>query len=116
MSVATLAAANGLSRRARVPKGRVLVIPGRNREVVRYASTRVGKRGHGSRTEVASRSRSKAPGRRAAARHYQVRTGDTLYRIAVKHGTTVATLLAVNSLPSQVKIRPGDRLKIPRSR
>ncbi len=116
VSVATLAATNGLSRRARVPKGRVLVIPGRHREVVRYASTRVGKRGHRSRTEVASRSHSKAPGRRASARHYQVRTGDTLYRIAAKHGTTVATLLAVNSLPSRVKIRPGDRLKIPRSR
>jgi peptidoglycan lytic transglycosylase D len=116
VSVATLAATNGLSRRARVPRGRVLVIPGRSPQAVRYASVRHGKKGHASRTLVASKSRSKPAGRRAAARHYQVRTGDTLYRIAVKHGTTVATLLAVNSLPSRVKIRPGDRLKIPRSR
>ena len=116
VSVATLAATNGLSRRARVPRGRVLVIPGRSPEAVRYASVRRGKKGHPSRALVASKTRPKPAGRRAAARHYQVRTGDTLYRIAVKHGTTVATLLAVNSLPSRVKIRPGDRLKIPRSR
>ena len=116
VSVATLAVTNGLSRRARVPRGRVLVIPGRSREAVRYASVRHGKKGHASRTLVASKPRPKPAGRRAAAKHYEVRTGDTLYRIAVRHGTTVATLLAVNSLPSRVKIRPGDRLKIPRSR
>jgi membrane-bound lytic murein transglycosylase D len=114
VSVATLAAMNGLSRRARVPKGRVLVIPGRFREATRYASVRHGK-GH-ARTLVASKSRPKPVGRRAAAKHYQVRMGDTLYRIAAQHGTTVATLLAVNSLPSRVKIRPGDRLRIPRIR
>jgi LysM repeat protein len=107
---------NGLSRRARVPKGRVLVIPGRSGEPVRYASARSGKSGRGSRVLVASKSRPKVAGRRTAAKHYQVRTGDTLYQIAARHGTTVATLLAVNSLPSRVKIRPGDRLKIPRIR
>jgi membrane-bound lytic murein transglycosylase D len=113
VAVATLAATNGLSRRARVPKGRVLVIPGRTREAVRYASVGRGKRGHGSRILVASKSGPKPVGRRAPAKHYQVRTGDTLYRIALRHGTTVATLLAVNSLPTRAKIRPGDRLKIP---
>lgn len=116
VSVATLAATNGLSRRARVPKGRVLVIPGRTREAVRYASVHNGKRGRVARTLVASKSRPTPAAQRAAAKHYQVRTGDTLYRIALRHGTTVATLLAVNSLPSRVKIRPGDRLKIPSSR
>ena len=43
---------------------------------------------------------------------YKVRTGDTLYRIAVRHGVTVAEILAVNSLGG-VSIRPGDTLKIP---
>jgi len=56
------------------------------------------------------------PARRAAAKHYQVRTGDTLYRIAVRHGTTVAQILALNALPSWARIRPGDRIKIPGSR
>ena len=114
VSIATLASTNGLSRRARVPRGRVLVIPGRTGEAVRYASVGRGKRG--KETRIAAASRSRQAGRRAVAKHYQVRTGDTLYRIAVRHGTTVATLLAFNSLPSRVKIRPGDRIKIPRSR
>jgi membrane-bound lytic murein transglycosylase D len=116
VSVASLASANGLSRRARVPRGRVLVVPGHGRSEVRYASVRKGRKIHGEKTVVASRSRTKQPARRAQARHYQVRTGDTLYRIAVKHGTTVARILAVNSLPSWTKIRPGDRIRIPQSR
>ncbi len=115
VSIATLASANGLSRRARLTKGRVLVIPGRHREEARYASVRKGKKGPGSKAVVASRSGPKKT-QRGAARHYQVRSGDTLYRIAVKHGTTVARILAVNSLPSWAKIRPGDRLKIPSAR
>jgi membrane-bound lytic murein transglycosylase D len=114
VSVATLAATNGLSRRARVPKGKVLVIPGRARQEVRYASVSKG-RNQRSKNAVASRSRGRGA-KRAVAAHYKVRTGDTLYRIALRHGTTVATLLAVNSLPSRAKIRPGDRLKIPSSR
>ena len=117
VSVSAIASANSLPRHGRVARGRVLVIPGRFREErVRTASLRKGKRGHAERAIVASRSRTRPGARRAAAKHYEVRTGDTLFQIALRHGTTVATLLAVNSLPSRVKIRPGDRLKIPRIR
>jgi membrane-bound lytic murein transglycosylase D len=41
-----------------------------------------------------------------------VRSGDTLYQIALRHGTTVAEILAINGLGGGV-IKPGDRLKIP---
>jgi membrane-bound lytic murein transglycosylase D len=116
VSLAALAAANGISRRARVSKGRLLVIPGRARPEVRYASVRKTRKGRAAQTVVLSRAQSKSIGRRAAAPHYKVRSGDTLYRIAVKHGTTVARILAVNSLPSWAKIRPGDRIKIPSTR
>ncbi|HEY6067038.1 MAG TPA: transglycosylase SLT domain-containing protein, partial [Thermoanaerobaculia bacterium] len=115
VSVASLASANGLSRRARVPRGRVLVVPGRAAPEVRYASVRKGRRVRGEKTVVASRGRTKMPARRAQGHHYQVRTGDTLYRIAVKHGTTVARILAVNSLPAWAKIRPGDKIRIPQT-
>jgi LysM repeat protein len=47
---------------------------------------------------------------------YRVRRGDTLYRIALRHGTTVARILAINSLPAPTSIKPGDRLKIPHAR
>jgi LysM repeat protein len=89
------------------------VIPGRHRESVQYASVKKPKKGRADKVLVASRSKGKTPARRANSRHYKVRTGDTLYRIALKHGTTVASLLAINSLPSRTTIRPGDRLKIP---
>jgi len=99
----TLAAANGLSVRARLKKGRVVVIPGR--EVVRVASQRQ-KKARAQKTLVASAEDSSKP------QSYRVRGGDTLYRIAIRHRTTVAELLAVNSLSDSL-IRPGDRLKIP---
>jgi membrane-bound lytic murein transglycosylase D len=116
VSVASLASANGLARRSRVARGRILLVPGRYRAEIRYASVRKGRRGKAfvEKTMVASRSVAKPPVRQG--KHYQVRTGDTLYRIAVKHGTTVARILAVNSLPSWAKIRPGDRIRIPAAR
>jgi peptidoglycan lytic transglycosylase D len=115
VSAAALASANGLSRRSRVSRGRALVIPGRFRAETRYASASRGRKARGATTIAASRPTAKAPVRRPA-KHYQVRSGDTLYRIAVKHGTTVARILAVNSLPSWAKIRPGDRIRIPAAR
>ena len=42
---------------------------------------------------------------------YTVATGDSLYEIAKKHGTTVELLKTVNALKSDV-IHPGDSLKV----
>ncbi len=42
-----------------------------------------------------------------------MKSGDTLYQIALRHGTTVAEILAVNGLGGSGLIKPGDRLKIP---
>ncbi len=57
---------------------------------------------------------SETPAAKAASTHksYRVQNGDTLYRIAIKHGVTVAEILAINSLGG-ASIRPGDKLKIP---
>jgi len=104
VSPSRLAAANGLSVRAKLRKGRVVLIPGR--EVVRVASKRRPK-GH-AQDQVAAAARPEA----SRPQSYRVRGGDTLYRIAIRHRTTVAELLAVNNL-ADVTIRPGDRLKIP---
>jgi len=115
VSIASLASANSLSRKARLKRGRVLVIPGGQRASVQHASVKKGKKGKPEKTLVASRAKGKgkAASRRTSSRHYKVRTGDTLYRIALRHGTTVASILSINSLPSRTTIRPGDRLKIP---
>jgi hypothetical protein len=49
-----------------------------------------------------------------AVTRYEVRSGDSLWNIARKHGTTVAQLRAKNALGSN-RIRPGQLLEVPTS-
>ena len=100
----TLASVNSLSPKARLKRGNVVLIP--RAEAVRVA-VKAGKRGKKARPVVSSRERTKVAS-------YRVRGGDTLYRIALRHGTTVALLMTANSLTSPGSIHPGDRLRIPK--
>lgn len=95
--VSAVASVNALSTRSRVSRGQEILIPAKVAAVTKKGTT-------SSRARVA----------RASAPHksYKVRSGDTLYQIALRHGTTVAKILAINGLGGAV-IRPGDRLKIP---
>ena len=108
VSVATLADVNSLSPKTKLARGRVILIP--RPEVVRI-SGKIAAKGKVKKTRVAHVAAA-APAPRPAS--YRVRGGDTLYRIALRHGTTVAILMAANSLSSPSTIRPGDKLKIPR--
>lgn len=47
-------------------------------------------------------------------RMYRVKNGDTLYAIAVQHGTTAAALKQVNHIPNPNLLYPGQMIKIPR--
>ncbi|MEO5966365.1 MAG: LysM domain-containing protein [Candidatus Limnocylindrales bacterium] len=49
----------------------------------------------------------------AATRRYRVRVGDTLSSIAVRYGTTVKVLSALNNLPDPRLIHVGQVLRIP---
>jgi len=128
VTAASLAAANSLRGNGKLSRGRLVLIP-RPEPVVRVAShARRNKKG--SVVIVASHVRKNGKMRPAPAvkeiktarvqvkqaRNYKVRGGDTLYRIALKHGTTVANLLAFNSLAAPAAIKPGDTLKIPAAR
>ena len=70
------------------------------------------KKSKSSPTKIAQASNSSASKKAPAHQSYRVRSGDTLYRIAVEHGVTVAEILAINSVGG-VGIHPGDLLKIP---
>ena len=45
----------------------------------------------------------------------QVRKGDTLWDIARAHGVSLTALLSANGLSKRSMIRPGDRIRVPRS-
>jgi LysM repeat protein len=46
---------------------------------------------------------------------YTVKSGDTLYRIAINHRVTIAALMAANGITNPNLIRPGQTLVIPTS-
>lgn len=49
---------------------------------------------------------------RAASSTYRVRKGDSLSKIASRHGTTVANLCRLNGIKSNAKLSIGQRLKL----
>jgi phosphate transport system substrate-binding protein len=80
-------------------------------EKVAAAKTSKGKtpaKAKAPKAQTAQASTKEAPGPKS----YRVRSGDTLYQIALRHGVSVAEILAVNSLGGAA-IKPGDKLKIP---
>ncbi len=46
------------------------------------------------------------------AKYYKVRKGDTLGRIASKHGTSVKTLCRINGINARKVLRPGIRIRV----
>jgi len=101
VTVASLAEANSLNPRAKLSKGQEIVIP------VKVAAA--------PKTSKASAAK-KAPARNADAAEatsYRVKSGDTLYRIALRHGVTVAEILAVNGLGGTPSLKAGDQIAIP---
>lgn len=112
VTAASLATTNSLRPGVKLARGRVVLIP-KPEPSVRVAShSRKKDRAH---VQQAVKQTKPAPGHAQTkqARNYKVRGGDTLYRIALKHGTTVAQLLAFNGLAAPSLIKPGDTLRIP---
>lgn len=92
LTVAKLASANGLSRRARLKVGQRLTIPGKaanstdNRKVRMIALSRS---------------------------NYVVKRGDSLWSVAKRYHTTVATLAKANGVSSRSTLKIGQKLYIP---
>jgi membrane-bound lytic murein transglycosylase D len=109
VSTSSLAAANGLSTRARLQRGRVLLVPQKERVVA--ASSK--KKSSPSRPSTSRAAAAPAKGAGSSTpTSYKVRGGDTLYDIARRHGTTVQRIQNANGLDG-TEIRAGQRLTIP---
>lgn len=101
VSVTAIASANSLSPRSKVARGQEILIP--QKAASAGARKTAGKKGAVKAADAS------AP----AATSYRVRSGDTLYRIAVRHGVTVAEILAINGLGGTPSLRAGDKITIP---
>jgi membrane-bound lytic murein transglycosylase D len=99
VSVAALASANSLNPRARVAKGQEIMVPQKTASVTK--ASKMPKKTAAPAAES------------AAAKSYRVKSGDTLYRIALRHGVTVAEILAVNGLGGTPSLKAGDKISIP---
>lgn len=93
-TVRAIVAANGLSSRALIRIGQVLVIP--------------------DGSAASATAAPPAPGQAGPSAH-TVRAGDTVSELAQRHGTSVGAIVAANGLDSRALIRIGQRLTIPRS-
>ncbi len=103
VSVARLATANSLSSKSKVSRGQEILVP---QKVAAVSAGAPGKKGSAARASKPAKTQD------AASKSYKVKNGDTLYRIALRHGVSVAEILAINGLGGG-SIKPGDKLKIP---
>jgi membrane-bound lytic murein transglycosylase D len=103
VTVSALASANSLNPRSKVSKGQEIMVP------VKVAAAPRPSKGKASGTKKASTKTADA----AEAKSYRVKSGDTLYRIALRHGVTVAEILAINGLGGVPSLKAGDRISIP---
>jgi len=104
-----VAAMNGVSERTTLFPGQKLRVPVQALETPgRSAAQR-----RAAAAEIPSSSRSDAPAQEGAQKvAYRVRSGDNLYRIAQRYGTTVENLCTWNGLRKSAAIYPGDMLTI----
>jgi 5'-nucleotidase/UDP-sugar diphosphatase len=71
----------------------------------------VSKAAGGARKAEVETNRAAAP--EGSGKYYEVRSGDSLYKIAKKHGTTVDELVKLNNLKDAKHIYPGRKLLLP---
>lgn len=101
-SVSALANANGIANPALIYAGQRLIIPGTSSPEPTATPE-----------APASPETPASPEAPETTQEYVVQRGDTLYRIAVRFGTTIGALARLNNLSNTNLIIPGQRLLIP---
>ncbi|MBV7484279.1 LysM peptidoglycan-binding domain-containing protein [Bordetella sp. BOR01] len=110
VSEAELRRANDISGRRKVASGSTLLVPGSGQGGVQLASLETppgALESAPSRTAPATRN-----SRRANVRTHKVQSGDTLFGLARRYGTSVDALRALNNLKSS-NLKIGSQLRVP---
>ncbi len=92
-----ISAANGLDRKATIFVGQTLLIP------------------TGTPKLAAPKAAAHAKASARTATH-TVKVGDTVWKIAQSHGTSIAAIVTANRLDSRATIHVGEKLKVPGSK
>jgi membrane-bound lytic murein transglycosylase D len=119
MSAAALARYNGIRNVNRVRVGQAIQIPGRGQA---KGTTRLAARPAAVEPRVATKEVERSaytvpsvtdPPRRSAQRSHKVRSGESAFVIAQRHGVSLDALLRANGLRKTAKLKVGQNLVIP---
>ena len=98
VSVATIKEANNLTKET-IIVGQQLIIPVEEAPVVDVEPLTVESRVDEAKGDLVV---------------YKIRKGDSLWRIAQIHGTTIERIVELNGIPRNARLRPGQELLIPK--
>lgn len=101
LTVAALADLNGIPAHTRIQTGDTISVPA-DEKVSKKTSAKAEKQSANS--DVAEKQNTT---------DYKVKSGETLARIAARHGLTVVALADLNSIPSNTKVQAGDTISVP---
>ena len=101
LTVAALADLNGIPAHTRIQTGDTISVPAEEK-VSKKSSSKAEKQSANS--DVADK---------PTTTDYKVKSGETLARIAARHGLTVVALADLNSIPANTKVQAGDTISVP---
>lgn len=101
LTAAALADLNGIPAQTRIQTGDTISVPAEGK-VSKKTSAKAEK-------QLANSDAAEKP----TTTDYKVKSGETLARIAARHGLTVIALADLNSIPANTKVQAGDTISVP---
>ncbi|GAC1605780.1 MAG: hypothetical protein NVS3B3_04300 [Aquirhabdus sp.] len=105
MTVAALADLNGIPTQTKIQTGDTISVPTEEKSVQKSSKK--------LSANAEKQSADSDSSDKVATTEYKVKSGETLARIAARHGLTVVALADLNSIPSDTRIHAGDTINVP---
>jgi len=109
LTVTALAELNGIPSQTKIQAGDTISVPAEeknNKKLSARAEKQSDKQSEKQNTNSDAADK-------MSTTDYKVKSGETLARIAAKHGLTVVALADMNSIPSDTRIHAGDTISVP---